>query len=54
MDIRFWGVRGSVPTPLTGQQVQAKIEAVVQRISPRDIVSLDAREIGRASCRERV
>lgn len=44
MDIRFWGVRGSVPTPLTGQQIQAKIEAVVQRISPRDIVSLDARQ----------
>ncbi len=44
MDIRFWGVRGSVPAPLTGQQVQAKIEAVVQRISPRDIVSLDARQ----------
>ena len=44
MDIRFWGVRGSIPTPLTAQQVRAKIEAVVQRISPRDIATLDARE----------
>lgn len=44
MDVRFWGVRGSIPTPLTAQQVMTKIEAVVQRISARDITSLDARE----------
>ncbi len=44
MDVRFWGVRGSIPTPLTAQQVMTKIEAVVQRISAKDIVSLDARE----------
>jgi len=25
MDITFWGVRGSIPTPLTGQQVEDKI-----------------------------
>lgn len=44
MDVRFWGVRGSVPTPLTSQQVMTKIEAVVQRISARDITSPDAKE----------
>ncbi len=44
MNVRFWGVRGSVPAPLTPQQVKAKIEAVVQRISARDIESSDARE----------
>ena len=43
MVIRFWGVRGSVPTPLTPEQVQAKIVAVVERITPRDIASQDAR-----------
>ena len=35
MDVRFWGTRGSIPTPLTPQQVRAKIEAAVQRITPR-------------------
>ncbi|MBO5137290.1 MAG: MBL fold metallo-hydrolase [Spirochaetaceae bacterium] len=44
MDVRFWGVRGSIPTPLTAQQIRTKIEAVVQRISARDIASLDAKE----------
>ncbi len=44
MKIHFWGVRGSVPAPLTSVQVQNRISAVVERITPRDIVSADARE----------
>ncbi|MBQ9494291.1 MAG: MBL fold metallo-hydrolase [Treponema sp.] len=44
MQIIFWGVRGSIPTPLTPEQVQAKITAAVQRITPKDIASEDARE----------
>ena len=44
MDVRFWGTRGSIPTPLTPQQVRAKIEAAVQRITPRDLESPDSRE----------
>lgn len=44
MKIIFWGVRGSIPSPLTPRQVQAKISAVVQRITPKDIESSDARE----------
>ena len=43
MIIRFWGVRGSLPTPLTPQQVQSKIMAVIQRISAEDLVSADTR-----------
>jgi len=43
MIVRFWGVRGSLPTPITPQQVQSKIMAVIQRISPDDLVSEDAR-----------
>lgn len=43
MNIRFWGVRGSVPTPLTSEQVQAKIAAAVSRISPEDLESEDSR-----------
>lgn len=41
--IHFWGVRGSLPTPLTPQQVQSKIMAVIQRVSPEDLVSPEAR-----------
>lgn len=44
MKITFWGVRGSLPTPLNAQQVQAKITAAIQRITPKDIESNDARE----------
>lgn len=44
MKIRFWGVRGSVPTPLTPFQVQAKITAAIQRISEKDLKSPDARQ----------
>ncbi|MBQ9238564.1 MAG: MBL fold metallo-hydrolase [Treponema sp.] len=43
MKVHFWGVRGSVPTPLTPQQVQSKIMAAIQRVTPHDIVSEDAR-----------
>lgn len=44
MKVRFWGVRGSVPTPITPQQIQNKISAVIQRITAKDIESPDARE----------
>ena len=44
MKITFWGVRGSLPTPLTAQQVQAKITAAIQRITPKDLESNDSRE----------
>ena len=44
MKVRFWGVRGSVPTPITPQQIQNKISAVIQRITEKDIETYDARE----------
>lgn len=44
MNIQFWGVRGSIPTPVTPQQIQSKIIAAVQRITPKDIESQEARE----------
>ena len=34
MKVTFWGVRGSLPTPLSPEQVRSKIAAVVQRIRP--------------------
>jgi phosphoribosyl 1,2-cyclic phosphodiesterase len=43
MLVRFWGVRGSIPAPLSARQIRAKIDSVVQRITPKDIESPDAR-----------
>lgn len=36
MNVHFWGVRGSIPTPLTPAQVQAKISAAIQRMTKED------------------
>ncbi|MCR4822241.1 MAG: MBL fold metallo-hydrolase [Treponema sp.] len=44
MNIHFWGVRGSIPTPLSSQQVRIKLIAALQRISPADIESEEAKE----------
>jgi Metal-dependent hydrolases of the beta-lactamase superfamily I len=44
MRIHFWGVRGSIPTPLSPLQIQNRIAAVVQRISAKDVESADSRE----------
>jgi phosphoribosyl 1,2-cyclic phosphodiesterase len=44
MKIRFWGVRGSLPTPLTPEKLKSKISSIVQRISVDDLVSQESRE----------
>ena len=44
MKVEFWGVRGSIPSPLTPDQIRAKIQAVVQRISVKDLKSQDSRQ----------
>ncbi len=49
MKVIFWGVRGSLPTPLTPEQVRGKIAAVVQRIRPDDLESPRTRELFLAS-----
>lgn len=45
MKIRFWGARGSLPTPLTPARLRSKISSVVQRITPADLESQEAREL---------
>ncbi len=44
MRIRFWGVRGSVPTPLTPSRLRSKISSILQRVEPSDLESQEARE----------
>ena len=43
MIVRFWGVRGSVPTPLTPEQIQSKIMAAIQRVTPQDLENADTK-----------
>lgn len=44
MTIKFWGVRGSLPCPITPSQYKDKLSSVIQRIQPKDIESPMARE----------
>ncbi len=44
MKVKFWGVRGSVPVPLTNSQLHRRISAVVQRIKPEDLETPETRE----------
>ena len=43
MLIHFWGVRGSIPTPVTAEQIQTKILSVVERITSKDLESADSK-----------
>ncbi len=43
LNIHFWGVRGSIPAPLSPQQIQSKIMAAVQRIKPEDLTNQETR-----------
>ena len=44
MNIKFWGVRGSIPTPTTPSRIKSKISAIVEQITPEDLESAESRE----------
>ena len=44
MIVRFWGVRGSLPSPLLPCQIKSKISAVIERLSPGDLENQESRE----------
>lgn len=44
MVIRFWGVRGSLPAPLSATQVRSKVSAILERLKPEDLASAASRE----------
>jgi phosphoribosyl 1,2-cyclic phosphodiesterase len=44
MRIRFWGVRGSLPVPLSPLQIKSKISAILERLTPEDIANQDSRD----------
>ncbi len=45
MTFKFWGVRGSIPTPLTNDRLKRKISTIIQRIRPADLESPRSREV---------
>lgn len=44
MNIHIWGVRGSIPTPLSTQQVRTKLIAALKRLKAEDIESDESKE----------
>ena len=44
MKIKFWGVRGSIPTPLNSLQLKSRISSIINRIQPEDLKTPETRE----------
>jgi len=44
MLIRFWGVRGSLPSPILPADVKAKISSILEQMVPEDIATAENRE----------
>ena len=44
MLIRFWGVRGSLPSPILPADVKAKISSILEQMVPADIATAESRE----------
>lgn len=44
MNIHFWGVRGSIPTPTTPSRIKSKISAILEQVTPEDISNAESRE----------
>jgi phosphoribosyl 1,2-cyclic phosphodiesterase len=42
--VKFWGVRGSIPTPLTVAKLKSRVAAIVQRITAADLAGPETRE----------
>jgi len=44
MRVKFWGVRGSIPTPLTADKLRSRIAAVIQRVQAADLATPESRD----------
>jgi phosphoribosyl 1,2-cyclic phosphodiesterase len=43
MQVQFWGVRGSLPSPQLSSQIRDKISTILERVVPEDIASPESR-----------
>lgn len=44
MLVHFWGVRGSVPAPVSPEQIQSKIIKIINRLRPSDLQNEESKE----------
>ena len=44
MRVKFWGVRGSLPSPQLPSQIKSKISAILEWLTPGDLESPESRE----------
>ena len=44
MNVHFWGVRGSIPSPLTPSRIKSKISAILEQVTTEDIIDAESRE----------
>ncbi|MDR3123769.1 MAG: MBL fold metallo-hydrolase [Treponema sp.] len=44
MQVQFWGVRGSLPSPQLSSQIRDKISTILERITPEDIAGPESRQ----------
>jgi phosphoribosyl 1,2-cyclic phosphodiesterase len=44
MQVQFWGVRGSLPSPQLPSQIRDKIATILERITPEDIAGPESRQ----------
>ena len=44
MKVRFWGVRGSIPSPATPSRIKSKISAILEQVRAEDLESAESRE----------
>ncbi len=44
MMVKFWGVRGSIPCPMSPATYKEKLSSIINRIRPEDIKSPEAKE----------
>ncbi len=44
MKVKFWGVRGSIPSPLSAEAVQRRMAAVLMRLRPADLQDTESKE----------
>jgi len=45
MIVRFWGVRGSSPTPLAPEEIRNRIASIIQRIHASDLQNAETRQM---------
>ncbi|MCB1179355.1 MAG: MBL fold metallo-hydrolase, partial [Leptospiraceae bacterium] len=44
MKVKFWGVRGSIPSPVSGSIIKSKIEKILTLATPSDILNPESIE----------